>query len=62
MKNYIKGFFENETAQSMTRVIALLVALSGFIYMVVTWDYVGTSVIFTTSGAIKVGGKRIAQK
>lgn len=60
--NYIKGFFEEGAPQSMTRLIALIVALSGVIYLVKTWDFVGTIAIFTTSGVIKVGGKRIGKQ
>ena len=62
MIEYIKNFFRNEATESMTRVIALIVTLSGVVYMVKTWDATGTCSIFLTSGAIKVGGKRIAQK
>lgn len=60
--NYIKGFFEENSKQSMTRLIALIVAISAVIYMVKTWDYIGTVAIFTTAGLIKVGGNRIGKQ
>ena len=60
--NYIKGFFEESSKQSMTRLIALIIAISGVVYMVHDWDYVGTIAIFTTSGVIKVGGNRIGKQ
>jgi len=65
MKNrilkFIAGFFKNNTSESMTRLIALIVAFSAFVYMVSTWDYIGTVAIFTTSGAIKVGGSKLTE-
>ena len=62
IKRFIAGFFRTDTNESMTRLISLIVALSGVVYMVFTWDYIGTIAIFTTSGVIKVGGNRIGKQ
>ena len=62
LKTFIANFFRSDAKESMTRLIALVVALSGVVYMVKTWDYLGTIAIFTTSGVIKVGGNRIGKQ
>jgi|TARA_R110000851_G_scaffold83445_6_gene182247 hypothetical protein len=62
LNRFIAGFFRTAAAESMTRLISLIVALSGVVYMIFTWDYIGTIAIFTTSGVIKVGGNRIGKQ
>ena len=62
LKRFIAGLFRTESAESMTRLISLIVALSGVVYMIATWDYIGTIAIFTTAGVIKVGGNRIGKQ
>ena len=62
LKRFIAGFFRKDADESMTRLLSLIVTLSSVVYMVVTWDYIGTVAIFTTSGLIKVGGNRIGKQ
>jgi len=62
LKTYIANFFRSDTKESMTRLISQQITLSGFIYMVNTWDYIGTVAIFTTAGLVKVGGNRIGKQ
>jgi hypothetical protein len=56
---WIKGFFEQGTSQSMTRLISLIIALSGVVYLFIKFDYIGTVSIFAVSGAVKITGKHI---
>jgi len=60
--NFIAGFFREKANESMTRLISLIVVLSGVVYMVFTWDYIGSVAIFAASGVIKVGGKRFGKQ
>ena len=59
--NWFRGFFEEGSRQSMTRLISFIIALNGTIYLLNKWDFVGAIAIFGAAGAVKITGKKLTE-